>query len=299
MSMKHKRWTHIGLSAAMVGTAFLAGCGEGGESGEAGEGGEHAVTESAELGGEGEGTSTALGGEGEGEGEGSSSPAGLSEGGEGEGGVAIDAAASDPVVFVSALAITEAHIVAARDAAAEGETDAAAEMFAHPVSEVLFDMEDILVAQGVTLFDDKLIAASQAVLAGESNDEIAARTDEIIAALRAAATHAPDNGTSAAMVNAGVAADQIKRAAHMYTVAGESDEYEPYLDGYGFVKAAEAHFALSKSDIEAANADAASAIQSALVELSAAYPTATRPAELPGDASKLTAASSNIALALQ
>lgn len=290
MSMKHKRWTHIGLSAAMVGTAFLAGCGEGGETGEAGEAGDHAATESTALGGEGEG---------EGEGEASTAPAGLPEGGEGEGGVAIDAAASDPVVFVSALAITEAHIVAARDAAAEGETDAAAEMFAHPVSEVLFDMEDILVAQGVTLFDDKLMAASQAVLAGESSDEIAARTDEIIAALREAATHAPDNGTSAAMVNAGVAADQIKRAAHMYSVAGESDEYEPYLDGYGFVKAAEAHFALSKGDIEATNADAASAIESALEQLVVAYPTATRPAELPGDASKLTAASSNIALALQ
>lgn len=292
MSMTHKRWTHIGLSAAMVGTAFLAGCGEGGETGESGEAGDHVITETTTIGGEGEG-------EGEGEGQTSTSPIGVLEGGEGEGGVSIDAASTDPVVFVSALAITEAHIVAARDAYVAGEIQAAAEMFAHPVSEVLFDMEDILVAQGVTLFDDQLIAASQAVLAGETTDEISTRTDHIIVSLREAATHAPDNGTSAAMVNAGVAADQIKRAAHMYVVAGESDEYEPYLDGYGFVKSAAAHFALSKSDIEATNADAASAIQSALDQLTAAYPTATRPADLPGDASKLTAASSNIALALQ
>ena len=69
--------------------------------------------------------------------------------GEGEGGVAVEDASEDPVVFGAALAVAEAHVIAARDAHAAGEMDAAGEMFAHPASEVLFDMEETFRELGV------------------------------------------------------------------------------------------------------------------------------------------------------
>ena len=67
-------------------------------------------------------------------------------GGEGEGGVAVADAFTSPVIYNSALAIAAAHVYAARDAHAAGQHEAAAEMFAHPVSEVLLDMEPVFEA---------------------------------------------------------------------------------------------------------------------------------------------------------
>ncbi|MEL6687015.1 MAG: hypothetical protein AAFP97_05285 [Pseudomonadota bacterium] len=92
------------------------------------------------------------------------------EGGEGEGGVSIDQAVTDPIVFLSALAITEAHIIAARDAHAAGKKNAAAEMFAHRVSEVLADIEPIFQARGVDEFNDLLLNASSAIFEGETSE---------------------------------------------------------------------------------------------------------------------------------
>lgn len=224
-------------------------------------------------------------------------PAPASAAGEGEGGVTIELAATDPVVYKSGLAIAEAHVLAARDAFKAGETEAAAEMFAHPVSEVLFDMEEILQAQGVEDFTDLLTDASAAVFAGENEEQISKRTDEIIGALRAAAEKAPDDGSSAAYVAGGVVSDQIERASDMYRLASESEFYEPYLDGYGFYKAAAAIFAENEAVIEAENPEEAAAIRNALEVFETAYPTAVRPDELDASQSALAVASSNIILA--
>lgn len=284
MTFTLKRWTRLGLGAALSGAA-LAACGPG----------EPAQTEPA--------TETAAttppaplapapamtAGEGEGGG-------GEGEGGEGEGGVSIAAAASDPVVFVSALAITEAHIIAARDAYIAGEPEAAAEMFAHPVSEVLLDMEGILRAQGVDSFDQLLIEASGAVFEGETPEQISARTDEIIAALRAAAEKAPDDGSSDAEIAMGVASDQIERASDMYRAALETADYEPYLDGYGFYRAGQAAFEAEAAAIEAANPAAAEAIRNALAQLGAAYPSAAPQDQLMADPGALSVAASNVIL---
>ena len=79
MKTETKRWTHLGLTAALAGTTLLAACGNSGEAGEVGESGEGAV--STTDAGEGETTARApsyapaSGGEGEG------------VGGEGEGAV--------------------------------------------------------------------------------------------------------------------------------------------------------------------------------------------------------------------
>ena len=218
------------------------------------------------------------------------------EGGEGEGGVTIEAAYTDPVVYKSALAIAAAHVLAARDAYAEGKTEAAAEMYAHPVSEVLFDMEPVFAAQGVADFTNLFSDTSAAVFAGESVEEINARTAAIIATLRTAAGHAPDDGSSPASVTTGVVADMIDRSTKMYRLAGESDFYEPYLDGYGFYTAAKDQFEASQEAIEVENPDAAKAIRGALTLLGEAYPTAARPDMLDADVSALTVAASEVFL---
>lgn len=282
MEIKIKRWSQLGFGAALAG-GTLAACG--GEPAEAPAPEPETVAEAqvapASTVGEGE-----AGGEGEG------------EGGEGEGGVSIPAAATDPVVFNSALAIAEAHVIAARDAFVLGEAEAAAEMFGHPVGEVLFDLQPVLEARGVEDFSQLFIDASTAVFDGETEDRIRARADGIIAALRAAAQKAPDNGASQASIAAGVAADQIERAADMYRAAVESDRYEPYLDGYGFYKAAEAAFRAAEADIEAEDADAAMRIREALALLEDAYPSAVRPDVLDADQSALTVAASRVVLAV-
>lgn len=284
MTTSLKRWTQLGLGVALAGSTLVA-CGNPTTS--AGEDGPELTAETpplgAPLGGEGEG----VGGEGEG------------AGGEGEGGVAIAQAASDPVVYLSALAITEAHIIAARDAHALGELDAAAEMFAHPVSEVLFDMQPIFEQLGVVDFSDQLTDTSAAIFAGESSEQIAVRAEGIIEALRDAALRAPASDASAASIAAGVAVDQIERAADMYRIALESDAYEPYLDGYGFYKAGEAVFLASAEAISEEDQAAASAIKDAIAKLEDAYPTAVRPDSLNADLPTLTVAASNAVLAVQ
>ncbi|MEM9738598.1 MAG: hypothetical protein AAF829_01925 [Pseudomonadota bacterium] len=285
MDIKLKRWSQLGLGAALA-TGTLTACG--------GDPAEPIADQEivAEVPIAASGVETQVGG-------GEGGPGGEGEGGEGEGGVSIAAAATDPIVYQSALAITEAHIIAARDAFSEGEKNAAAEMFAHPVSEVLADMAPVFEARGVADFNTLLTQASAAVFDGEDDSQINARADEIIAALRAASEKAPDDGSSPATIAAGVAADQIERATDMYRVAAESDRYEPYLDGYGFYKAAEAAFLTAEAQIDTEDVESANTIREALMLLNEAYPTALRPDALDADQSALTVASSRVILAVE
>lgn len=278
MQKTSKNWTRLGLGAAFASTLLIAGC-DATQPESAGE------LETNNVAAETPPPAAA-----------SAEPA--AQGGEGEGGVAITRAQTDPVVFNAALAITEAHILAARDAYNEGETAAATEMFAHPVSEVLFDMEPIFLARGVTLFDNLLTETSLATHSGETQAQISQRTDTIIAALREASTHAPDDGTDATSITAQVISDQIDRAATMFRIATESPEYEPYLDGYGFYKVAANMFDAASGDIASADPAAATAIQTALDLLAEAYPNALRPDALIGDTAEITVASSNVILAV-
>jgi hypothetical protein len=284
MNSKLKLWTQLGLGTAIAG-GLLAACG--GEAG--GEGGGEAGGEAAAVapGGEGEG---GAGGEGEGEGGGTA-------GGEGEGGVAIANAASDPVAYGIALAVTEAHVVAARDAFAAGKKDAAAEMFAHPASEVLVEMDPVFAKLGVKDFKPLLTDASVAVIEGKSAAEVGKRYDAIIAALRGAATKAPKSEASEAKVAAGVIADQIERASTMYRTAAKGDAYEPYLDGYGFARVAESTFARSGNAIKAENPELHAGIAAALGVLKQAYPGAARPAKMAVEPGAVSAASSKVMLA--
>ena len=282
MNSTFKLWTQLGLGTALAG-GMLAACG-----GEAGEGapGTEAVAPGEGAGGEG------AGGEGEGgEGEGG-------EGEGGEGGVAVGDAATDPVAYNIALAVTEAHAVAARDAYAAGEKDAATEMFAHPAAEVLVEMDPVFAQRGVKDFKPLLEQASAAAAEGKPVAEVNKRYDAIIAALRGAAGKAPASDASDAAVSAAVIADQIERAAAMYRVLASDDRYEPYLDGYGFAKVAESGFASAGAAIKADNPAAHTRISEALGVLRQAYPGAARPARLPAQSGALSAASSKVMLAI-
>lgn len=284
MNSTLKLWTQLGLGTALVG-GVLAACG-----GEAG--GEGAGTQATAPGGSGAATGEGEGGAG-GEGEG-----GAAAGGEGEGGVAVADAATDPVAYGIALAVAEAHVVAARDAFAAGRKDAAAEMFAHPAAEVLVEMDPVFAKLGVKDFKPLLTDAATAVADGKSAADVDKRYDAIIAALRAAAAKAPDNGASDSKVAAAIIADQIERASAMYRTIARDERYEPYLDGYGFARVAESAFATSGAAIKAENPTAHARIAEALKALKQAYPAASRPAKLPLEQGALSAASSKVMLAI-
>jgi hypothetical protein len=207
--------------------------------------------------------------------------------------VVVAKAATDPVAYRIALAITEAHIIAARDAFIAGRKDEAAEMFAHPVAEVLVDMQPVFERQGVADFSDLLTDASGAVFDGETAQQIEARYQAIIASLRSAGTRAPASNASDGEVAAKVVADQIERAVAMYRQAAAQGNYEPYLDGYGFYKSAEALFKASRTSIQ----EASPQIEEALGLLAKAYPGALMQGRLTADQSALAAASARVMLA--
>lgn len=279
MNFTPKRWTGLGLSAVL-----LASCGDSDQAADTAP-----ADDTPQAAADGADRPDEFGEAGEGE-------AGAGEGG--EGGIDIAMAASDPVVFLAGLAVVEAHVIAARDAFAMGHVEAAAEMFAHPVSEVLVDMEPVLAQQGVEPFEELLIEASAQALDGATPEAVADSATTILAALNAAAAKAPDNGTGEGAIQARVAADQIERAIQQYQSAAGSEAYEPYLDGYGFYMTAAAIVERSGPLIEADNARAAAAIVGALDLLAKAYPGADRPARLDADQSALVAAGSRVLLTL-
>ncbi|MDP5104424.1 MAG: hypothetical protein NWP98_10905 [Erythrobacter sp.] len=286
MNSTLKLWTQLGLGTALAG-GMLTACG-----GEAGEG---AKTEAAAP-----GESGAAAGEGEGgagAGESGPSAAAAEPGGEGEGGVAVADAATDPVAYGIALAVAEAHVIAARDAYQAGKKDAATEMFAHPVSEVLVEMDPVFAKLGVADFKPLLTDAATAAAEGKSVAEVGKHYDAIIVALRGAANKAPKSDTPAAKVAAGVIADMIERSSTMYRASAKDDRYEPYLDGYGFAAVAKGVFATSGAAIKADNPALYTHITEALAVLAQAYPTATRPAKLTAAQGAVSAASSKVMLA--
>ncbi len=268
MKVELKTWTQLGVATALVG-AGLSGCAD-----EADTGAEPAASasQSGEMGEGGEGGET------------------------GEGGVSVADAARDPVVYNTALAVAEAHAIAARDAFAAGRTDAAAEMFAHPISEVLADMDPVFEERGVGDFKPLFEQASRTALDGDSEARVENRFDAIITALRDASEKAPENGLSDAAVSGAVAADMIDRAAAMYREAGSSDRYEPYLDGYGFYKTAQRRFDTAHDGLEDENRRLHDSIEEALTLLERAYPGVERPVELNADQSELLAIASQVML---
>ncbi|MBB3034879.1 hypothetical protein [Alteriqipengyuania lutimaris] len=276
MQSNLKVWTGLGLATALAG-ATLAGCADNGEAGDDAD-----TPAQASAVGDGEG------GEGEG-----------GEGGEsGEGGVSAAEASSDPVAYGSALAVAEAHAVAARDAYAAGRTEEAMQMFVHPISEVLADLAPVFEQLGVDDLEPLFTQAAESVQAGESQEQVDARYEAIVEGLRSAATKAPEGEQSDAMIAAGIISDQISRANAMYRISTNTGQYDPYLDGYGFYKVAEGMFGRSRTQISSADGELADRIEASLELLGDAYPGAERPESSDVEQSELVAAHNRIRLSL-
>jgi hypothetical protein len=105
--------------------------------------------------------------------------------------------------------------------------------------------------------------------------------------LQAAAARAPETDRDAGSVAAEVAASQAERASVMYRAAVRSDTYEPYLDGYGYYRAAEAILVRDTATIRAANPEAFEKLKGAVAALASAYPSAGRQPALTVDAAAL------------
>lgn len=276
MQSNLKVWTGLGLATALAG-ATLAGCADNGEAGD-----DTDVTAQASAVGDGEG------GEGEG-----------GEGGEsGEGGVSAAEASSDPVAYGSALAVAEAHAVAARDAYAAGRTEEAMQMFVHPISEVLADLDPVFEQLGVDDLEPLFTQAAQSVQGGESQAQVDARYEAIVEGLRRAAEKAPQGDQSEGLIAAGIVSDQIGRANAMYRISSNTGQYDPYLDGYGFYKVAESTFERSRAEIASADDELAERIEAALDLLGRAYPGAERPESSDVEQSELVAAHNRVRLGL-
>ncbi|MFY0637307.1 hypothetical protein [Maricaulis maris] len=259
-------WTSVGTAALLGG---LASCSEPAETPGAPDTQAPSGTASAPAFSEGEG-------EGEGEGNG------------GEFGIDPVEAESNPVVFLTALEVMRAHYLAGIDAFEAGDRTAGAEMFAHPISEIYIDFEPALDARGAPLFGDVMTDASVAPYSGESDEAIAARVDDVIAAIDAASAFAPRSHNSPAGVHARVLTDLIERAALQYEVlATNPDAREAYLDGYGFARAAQRYAGNHLEQVAEGDADAALLLGRAVSAMQTAFPTALRPRELAGDSAVL------------
>jgi hypothetical protein len=220
------------------------------------------------------------------------------EGGEGgEKGIDAAEAAKDPTVYLAALDVIAAHYLAGRDAYAAGETEAAAEMFAHPIAEVYVDLEPVLKGRGVKSFEAQMRKASELALAKKPKAQVDQAVDRVLASLKAASAKAPKDGRKPAAVEARVIADMLDRASLQYATAAKETTLEPYLDGYGFYRAAERRADGALKAIGAASRDSAEATRASLTLLARAYPGAARPANLPAMPGELLTAAARAKLA--
>lgn len=272
MGSRSKKWTGLGFATLLAGTTSLSACGDQPAA-------EQSDTQSAPV-------------------LAAPQPIAVPQGGEGEGGVAIEAAAYDRTVYLTAIAIAKAHVLAARDAFAAGEIESASEMYGHPAAEVLMDMEPIFEARGVALFTDQFLDTSDAVLDGADQVDVYKRTDRILATLDSAAKAAPPSDEAAGVIAAAVVADQIDRAADMYKIAKDVGSYGPYLDGYGFLEAAKLEFAESRAAIAKARPELPALIEATIKSIAEAYPSAALPADMPLDPAAVLAKASQLKLSL-
>lgn len=211
---------------------------------------------------------------GEGEGEGAGGDSG------GEFGIDPEAAASDPVIYLSALEVMRAHYLAGMAAIEAGERAAGAEMFAHPISEIYIDLEPVLAERGVEPFMATLNEAAAAPYQGASTEEIQARIDDVLAAIDRAEAAAPA-AEDEARVNALVLADLIERSALQYEFAVRDGSPEAYLDGFGFTATAQSWADEHMGEIEGEYGEFAETARTALSRLGEAFPAPTRPDEPP------------------
>ena len=220
------------------------------------------------------------------------------EGGEGgEAGIDVAAAANDPVEYGVALQVIAAHYYAGLAAYEANEFEAGAQMFAHGLSEVYVEMEDILRQRGVTTLGKKLEAAVEGASEKLPPPQIRQRVRAVLDALAAAEKASPVSAGPVQVTRVQVVANLLNRAATQYSVSLNDKNLEPYLDGLGFAVAARTEAAKILPWLRGRDKQKAAAISAALALAKQAYPGIRRPsAQLP--TGRFLAASSSAMLAV-
>jgi len=220
------------------------------------------------------------------------------EGGEGgEAGVDADAAATDPVVYLTALDVIRAHYLAGLASVQAGRRASGGEMFAHPIAEIYVDLEPTFRRLGVAPFMDQMVDATELALGGATDDEIEKAARAVLSTLEAAESNAPADSRSALAIQIAVLADMLDRAALQYQVVATSpDSGEAWLDGFGFYKAAADRAERIIGELGAVDDGAAQGVRDAISLCEQAYPGPIPPDILPVDAGALLAASSRVKL---
>jgi hypothetical protein len=225
------------------------------------------------------------------------------EGGEGggeggEAGINVANAATDPVEYGVALQVIAAHYHAGLAAYEAKEHEAGAQMFAHGLSEVYFEMEDIFKKRGVTDLGKKLEATVSAANEKKPAADVKRRVNAVLAALAAAEKVAPKSSASAQAVKAHVAAELIDRAAAQFAVVQKDPNLEAYLDGLGFAIAARDQAKSVLPWLHKRDAKKEKAVRQALALTEQAFPGIKRPEKSKVTEADLLSAASGAKLAV-
>lgn len=216
----------------------------------------------------------------------------------GEANVDTRRAGDDPVVFLTALDVMAAQYHAGIAAYLAGDHGTAAEMFAHPLSRVYRELRRANWKLGVTDFRKEMEQASALALANAPDAEVKAAANAVFSAIAKAATKAPKSARSAHEVQSAVLGDMLNRAALQYQRAMLSQDYEPYLDGFGYFAAARERARELAPKLSAEHAEAHAAVNEALAVLADAYSGIRRPAAAAVPAGDVLAVVSKALLAL-
>jgi hypothetical protein len=225
------------------------------------------------------------------------------EGGEGggeggEAGINIETVGDDPVEYGVALQVIAAHYYAGLAAYEGKEQEAGAQMFAHGLSEIYFEMEDIFKKLGVEGLGQKLEAAVEAGNEKKPVADVKRKVNAVLAALAEADKKAPKSDAAPQVVKAKILAELLDRAAAQYTVVQKDDSLEAYLDGLGFAIAARNEAKTVLPWLRKLDPRKEQALQQALKLAGQAYPGIKRAAKGKVSEAELLAAASRAKLAV-
>jgi len=217
----------------------------------------------------------------------------------GEAGINVEAAEKDPVEYRIALQVMAAHFHAGLAAYEGSEKEAGAQMFAHGLSEVYVEMEEVFKRRGVTTLGKTLEAAVEAATAGKPVADVRRRVKDVYAALLAAEKAAPKSQGPVQAVKAQVVAEMIERAAAQFAVVQkDAASLEPYLDGLGFAISARNEARAVLPWLRKVDAQKEKALSKALAMTAEVYPGIKRPSAAKVSVPDLLAAASGAKLAV-
>lgn len=196
----------------------------------------------------------------------------VAEGGElgegGETGIDPERARHDALAFLTALAVIEAHYAAGLAAYEGGLQDAAAQLFAHPIAEILVELEPVLAERGAPDLGPAMERA--AILAGQGAaiDAVRAAAADVRSTLEEAARRAPETSLSATALQARLVAELLQRTARQYYRFDRvHPDLEGWLDALGFFLVARARAERAQSAIAMHDPEVGSAIRRAIARI--------------------------------